>query len=156
LCRPAAVPARPAVCTPPALATECVQGRVPSPRGWRGTTSQVRALRCPVLSHQGSWSDGESLGPGPMAAFDGQGSGDDFYGVCSLLPCRLCARILLRGHAATFVSCLVPSPSCIVFPPPGLTSSSHACEQNFWHPSHGWVNSTDGGRGHTFQDYQQQ
>jgi hypothetical protein len=35
-------------------------------------------------------------------------------------------------------------------------SHSISHRQNFWEPSHGWVNSTDGGRGHSFQDYQQQ
>ena len=66
-----------------------------------------------------------------MAAFDGQGSGGNFYGVGPLL--RSSAE---RTHVHT----------------PDL----HACEQNMWEPSHGWVNSTDGGRGHVFGDYQQQ
>ena len=35
---------------------------------------------------QGSWSDGASLGPGPMASFDGQGSGSAFYGVSPRSP----------------------------------------------------------------------
>jgi hypothetical protein len=50
-------------------------------------------------------------------------------------------------------ACLALSPSALASFDARVPST---CEQNFWHPSHGWVNSTDGGRGHAFQDYQQQ
>jgi hypothetical protein len=30
-------------------------------------------------------------------------------------------------------------------------ASGHNFAGTFWEPSHGWVNSSDGGRGHSFQ-----
>jgi len=70
-------------------------------------------LRRPVCLPQGSWSDDDSLGPGPMAAFDGQGSGDDFYGVCPRAPLvrNPCARFQLPPGISRRVhprACLAP------------------------------------------------
>jgi hypothetical protein len=65
-------------------------------------------LRRPVCLPQGSWSDDDSLGPGPMAAFDGQGSGDDFYGVCPLPQAPEAVSNRPPGHLASLVSPCLP------------------------------------------------
>jgi len=72
------------------------------------------------LHTQGAWSDGESAGPGAMAAFDGQGSGDDFGGVSlSYLSFPFIPPLnsLVDVMPGAFYNCLTP-------PSSGLTTKS--------------------------------
>jgi hypothetical protein len=50
---------------------------------------------------KGSWSDGDGYG---SAIYDGQGSGDDFYGVRLLNCVSLCTRLSWRTNILLFCS----------------------------------------------------
>ena len=83
--------------------------------------------------------------------FDGQGSGDDFWGtVCDLIVILISRMIVLNStyqrHLCVFCYCVMLS-TVDVYPCLFL---------QLYNPPFGFVNNADGGRSHTYADYRQE